>query len=92
MKGAAGGRGEGGHWQSTDGAHCLRVKGEAGGRQVNPLPAANYRLQSPILPPLYNLPDSPLHSLHLPPTSPPSLPPTRRILQPGSSPGLLKRF
>lgn len=77
-EGATGGRGEGGQWQSTDVAYCLRVKGEAGGRQVNPLPATNYRLQSSILPPLYNLPDSPLHSLHLPPKSPPSLPPTRR--------------
>lgn len=50
----------------VDVEYCLRVKGEAGGRQVNPLQATNYRLQSPILPPLCNLPDSPLHSLPLP--------------------------
>lgn len=63
--------------EGTDGS----VLGEAGGRQVNPLPATNYRPPSPILPPLYNLPDSPLHSLHLPPASPPALPPTRGPVQ-----------
>ena len=41
----------------------FKVEGEAGGRQVNPLQATNYTLPSPILPPPYNLTDSPSHSL-----------------------------